>query len=240
MSVVSVDLAYQRYSDVGVVVLEGTGSGVTVQPVRLAALPLPPSVSVAPLGDFLAALAEDLGAFLIMIDGPQGWKSPDNGIEHSRVCERRLGTPGKTGLPGTTKPGNYLGFISFSIDLFDALAERGWPRLETATPGPGMFAVESFPTSAWRSLGLSPLPGKARTTLEVVTSKTAELARMFALDVREVLSHDELQATVAGLAGLGLLGNPGLGAEAVGVPPFLLEGHWREGFILNPTRPAGT
>ena len=54
-----------------------------------------------------------------------GWKAGDNGLEHARVCERALASQGKTGLRGVTKPGNYVGFITFSIKLFDALESRG-------------------------------------------------------------------------------------------------------------------
>jgi hypothetical protein len=44
-----------------------------------------------------ANLADDLGAAALLIDGPEAWKDPDNGLQHSRVCERELNTPAKTG-----------------------------------------------------------------------------------------------------------------------------------------------
>ena len=87
---------------------------------------------------------------------------------------------GKTGLPGHSKPSSYLGFISFAIDLFDALAELGWPRLpdKSALSSTSRFAIESFPTSAWRTLGLKPLPGKVNTPDGVIEEKLAELASL--------------------------------------------------------------
>jgi hypothetical protein len=105
------------------------------------------------LAEFLVNLCEELGASVLTLDGPQGWKDPDNGLEHSRICERALHTPAKTGIPGIVKPGNYLPFVAFSIAVFDALGERGWPRYDGNLGENGRVAVESFPMSAWRSLG---------------------------------------------------------------------------------------
>jgi hypothetical protein len=41
---------------------------------------------------------------------------------------------------------------------------------------------------------------------------------------------------VAGLAGVALDDGNGPGVSIAGVPPMRLEGTWREGFIVNPTR----
>lgn len=107
------------------------------------------------------------------------------GLLHSRICERQLATQGKTGLQGVTKPANYAPFIAFAIELFDRLAGLGWPRLPDASAlaSSSRFAIESFPTSAWRSLGLKPLPGKANTPAGMVQEKLAELGCLVPIDV---------------------------------------------------------
>jgi hypothetical protein len=87
-----------------------------------------------------------------------------NGVAHSRICERVLNTPGKTGLPGNVKPANYFPFIEFSVQVFDAFQARGWQRFDPASWGPGQpTVIESFPLAAWRSLGLPCLPAKKKT-----------------------------------------------------------------------------
>ena len=164
VTVISIDLAYKRYSDIGVVALTQVDEGITVEVIRLANLGLSGQPAAPDLARCLATLAQDRGAQMMLIDGPQAWKSPSNGLEHSRRCERELNTPGKTGLPGNTKPANYCGFIAFSIELFDELARHGWPRLTAINPpGPACrITIESFPTSAWRKLGSLRCPEKQR------------------------------------------------------------------------------
>jgi hypothetical protein len=55
---------------------------------------------------------------------------------------------------------------AFSIELFDALGAQGFSRVDSSNDlvSGRKLAIESFPTSAWRSLGLKPLPGKSRTS----------------------------------------------------------------------------
>jgi len=240
MTVISIDLAYKRYSDVGVVALTQVDERVSVEVLRLANLGLSGQPATSDLARCLETLAQDRGAQVMLIDGPQAWKSPSNGLEHSRRCERALNTPGKTGLPGNTKPANYCGFIAFSIELFDELAGHGWLRLAAIDPpDPACrVTIESFPTSAWRKLGLTPLPGKAKATAGSVQRKLAELQGLFSLQVRPDLTHDELQAVVAGLAGLALERGDPQGYSGVGCPPVQEDGSWREGFIINPTLAA--
>ena len=240
MTTISVDLAYKRYSDIGVVALAQVDERADVEVIRLPGLGLSGRPSASDLARCLSTLAQDRGAQVMLIDGPQAWKSATNGLEHSRRCERKLNTPGKTGLPGITKPANYCGFIAFSIELFDRLAGYGWPRLvDVSLAAPNYrTAVESFPTSAWRSLGLAPLPGKARATPESVTRKLAELQGLFPLQVQPDLTHDELQALVAGLAGLAIERGDPQGYAVEGCPPVQEDGFWREGFIINPTLAA--
>ena len=240
MPTLSVDLAFEDYRDIGVVTLARLDGRIKASAVPLTTRALHGQPSAGGLADALVSLANEISATWIFIDGPQGWKAPDNGCEHSRVCEHALATQGKTGLPGVTKPGNYVGFISFAIELFDALDSRGWPRLRAPAVPPSrrQCAIESFPTSAWRSLGLLPLPGKAATAPEMVLARLQSLRAMFPLDVEDFLSHDDLQALVAGLAGVALDDGNAAGVSIAGAPPVRLESTWREGFIVNPTRKA--
>ena len=241
MTTISVDLAYKHYRDIGTVVLTRKSDRIVVEPIHLVSdsgLSGRPDATV--LAEFLVKRAAEINATIILIDGPQAWKSAHNGLEHSRLCERELAAPGKTGLPGTTKPANYLGFIQFSIDLFDELEARGWPRLQAAKPQfpADHVAVESFPTAAWRSLKLTPLSGKQKASAEDVAGKLRELREQFPLNITSDLNHDEVQALVAGLAGLALTsGNPS-GYEIAGAAPIYEDCYWREGFIINPTRAA--
>src|ERR1019366_4576440 len=105
---------------------------------------------------------------VIMLDGPQAWKSPNNGLAHARVSERQLNTAAKTGLPGMVKPISYRPFAEFCLDVYDALCRRGWRRMDTsdrsAAPQDRVL-VESYPHAAWKSLGLLPLPSKRRATV---------------------------------------------------------------------------
>lgn len=242
MTVLSIDLAHKRYADVGVCSLRVVERQIQAASIRLAAVGLTGRPMPSLLARAIAGLGEQLGARLLLIDGPQAWKAPENGLLHSRVCERQLATQGKTGLPGSTKPANYTPFIAFSIELFDQLATFGWARLsdESALRSSTRFALESFPTSAWRSIGLKPLPGKASTPAGAVQAKFAELSSVFPISIQGAadLTHDELQALVAGLAGVAIEGHSDCAIAVAGVPPFELSGHWREGFIINPARRA--
>src|ERR1043166_2582979 len=132
MPTLSVDLAFKDARDTGVVPLHKIDGRINASAVPLVTRGLRGRPTIAALADTLVELANDVGARWIFIDGPQGWKAPDNGFEHCRCCERLLATPGKTGLPGACKPGNYVGFITFAIELFDALDGKGWPRLLTS------------------------------------------------------------------------------------------------------------
>src|SRR6185312_2288012 len=119
MTVVSVDLAYRDYRDFGMAVLDDGPSGATYELVLFAngsaQRPTPEHVA-----DIAIDVCKSAGASLILLDGPQGWKDPSNGLTHSRLCERILNTPAKTGLPGNVKPANYLRFVEFAVQVFDA------------------------------------------------------------------------------------------------------------------------
>jgi hypothetical protein len=234
--VLSVDLAIQRYRDIGIVVMESSAKYVATSLVRPESLGLRERPRVPLLAQFLDDLAQELGVRAILIDGPQAWKSPNNGLEHSRICERLLFTQAKTGLIGNAKPGTAIGFVSFAIALFDELGLRGWSRLDgrTAQVADGQVALESFPTAAWRALGQRPLPAKSAARETGIADWVSLLRAGYRVEFAESPTHDELQAAVAGLGGLAWLAGNDSGYELVGHPPEKVNGHWCEGYILNP------
>ena len=170
MAVVSVDLAYRKHEDIGVCVLSASGRTIEVEFVPF------PGGGNAPDPQRVAGACIEIcmehDAQLLLVDGPQAWKHPDTGLAFARWCEQELRTPAKTGLPGSVKPGSYRPFVEFSIAVFDALTERGWPRLSEKQPPHGSrpLAIESFPTGAWRTLGLPALRAKAKATEAEVTA----------------------------------------------------------------------
>jgi len=179
---------------------------------------------------------------ILLVDGPQGWKAADSKLVHSRRCERTLNTPAKTGLPGSVKPSAYSEFVKFSIRLFDELAVHGWERLPNvgdALVPDRRYVIESFPLSAWRTLGISPLPAKTKSRTQDLETRFAALSSLLPLHVSGPLNHDTLQAMVAGLAGIAVERNDWSATAASGTPPSFQDGHWREGFILSATQQVG-
>jgi hypothetical protein len=121
----------------------------------------------------------------------------------------------------------------FSIAVFDILHTAGWPRLEGDWSG-DKRSIESFPTHAWRMLGIDPLPSKRRTAGKIERWIDA-LREKWHIRWPRMPGHDELQAVVAGLAGV-LMERYGIQSCIVeGTPPFVDDGMWREGFIVSPT-----
>ncbi|TFG53126.1 MAG: DUF429 domain-containing protein [Gemmatimonadales bacterium] len=236
MPIISIDLAYKHYDDFGVAVLDERDDmiDVTFVSLRDAGLADPPAPDACAM--FIAEFAAELGARVVLLDGPQGWKAPDNGLEHSRVCERELHTPAKTGLPGQVKPAPYRPFVEFSIAVFDYLDGLSWPRLQQlALAGASQgVVVESFPFAAWRALGIDPLPSKTKATAYDVSSRASLLADRFGLRLAAMPTHDQLQALVSGLGGLGVDLEDGTRAAAAGLAPALIDGTWREGYIVTP------
>lgn len=234
MPVISVDLASGHYRDVGVVVAGRDTSGILVTPIDLEDAGLTGRPDAPRLARFLVELAKEIGATAIGLDGPQGWKLATNGELHSRVCEARLRTQGKTGVPGITKPANYLGFITFCVQTFDALHALGWYRFGASGFNPHAVAIETFPTAAWRAVGLAPLPGKSKARAEEVVEWTARLISIPEVTITAPLTHDQLQAAISGLGVLALSEGREKAFEAIGMAPFIEAGSWLEGFIVNP------
>lgn len=238
MTVISLNLSHEQYSDIGVVALRASDSTVGVVPIRLPSVGLEGTPEVGELASFLVSLADELSAEFIVLDGPQAWKAPDDGLDHARRCEHELGTAIRTGLPGKVRPAEQLGFAKFCVGLFDELNTLLYPRLSTTGDWPTHVAVESCATSAWQSLGISASPTKEKTESEQLKDRLDALNGCFPLDVRGELSHAELQAMVSGIAGVALERRNLSGIAFAGVEPLQIEGTWREGYILSPTRDA--
>ncbi len=272
MAVLSVDLAYRRWSDLGIVVLSraertpwvekaASGSGLQIPPLFAGPDEAPPAegticcemipssnpgddlgpVDANILAGRLSHLCNVRGIQVMMLDGPQAWKSRSNGLEYSRVSERQLNTAAKTGLPGMVKPVTYRPFAEFCLDVYEALGRRGWRRLATLTqPGtpPERVVAESYPHAAWKSLGIKPLPSKRRAHVSDLAEAYGALRQLIPITTSRPPNHDQLQAIVGGLAGLALEERNTAGARIVGDPPRREDGHWREGFIVLPVAPA--
>jgi len=264
MAVLSVDLACRRWQDLGLAILERVAVSPDISRLpeflpgrRQWAQPAENRVvcelvswseagleeaAVEPeiLAGRLNHLANLRGIRMILLDGPQAWKSTSNGLEFSRVSERQLNTAAKTGLPGMVKPLSYRHFTEFCMDVYDGLARRGWRRLETREqPGAPSerVLVESYPQAAWKSLGIKPLTTKRKARLIDLAESFAALKSVIPIEVNRPPNHDQLQAIVGGLAGLALEERETAGARILGTAPRREEGQWREGFIVLPTPP---
>jgi hypothetical protein len=214
-------------------VLAGDPSRVEIELLHAEDLGLAGAPCPGRLVDALLDLASRRGVSRILLDGPQGWRASDSELACMRRCERATRTPGKTGLPGAVKPATWTRMAHFSVAVFDALDAAGWPRFscEHATQ---RTAIESFPTHAWRMLDLPPLPAKARRC--DLAPWIDRLDALCGARWSRAPSHDELQAAVAGLAGLALERGGPPSCDVAGVSPFVEEGVWREGFIVSARR----
>jgi hypothetical protein len=267
VAVLSVDLAYRRWSDLGIVVLNrpspqvgpvydpidceivpATAAGFAAGPVTGLDTNLPPGpVDANILAGRLNHLSNVRNIRVIVLDGPQAWKSLHNGAEHARISERELNTAAKTGLPGMVKPITYRLFAEFCLDVYDALCRRGWRRLDTrdqpASPevqNQERILVESYPHAAWKSLGLKPLPSKRRAKVSDLAEAYRALNALIPITTNRPPNHDQLQAIVGGLPGLAIAERNAAAACIVGNPPRREEGHWREGFIVLPVPPKSS
>jgi hypothetical protein len=238
--ILSVDLACKAYHDFGFCLLqESAGKVVNIQypsgqDIGLKGAPEPSVFAHAVLRYCL-----DNGVSILMLDGPQGWKAPENGLPHQRICEKVWNTMAKTGTRGQVKPANFQPFISFSIDVFSALYQSGVVSLvtrpEIEVPASGVLLIETYPHSAWRSLNIQPLSSKKKCTPKQMAQNLKELERRFQLPECGTPTHDQLSALAAGLAGVAIAAGKASGYVASGAPPRLTpEGYLVEGYIVNP------
>jgi hypothetical protein len=245
-AVVSVDLAYKSYADVGIVVFADDWIGYRARIVRAADLGLTGAPDAERLAAALIGLCAERGARMLLLDGPQAWADPATGLDGIRASEKALACPGKTGLPGQAKPAAYLPFIDFSIATCAALVRHGASLLESPDPvgaDANLLALESFPTAAWKGLGLKPLPGKGKlkgAALDAELGERLAMLRSFELDIPGAPTHDELQAIAAGLAGVSILRRVRDQIRTYGQPPRLVDGTFREGYIVVPSRSGST
>jgi hypothetical protein len=231
--IISVDLAYKHYRDVGVALLEATPRGIAV---TLLDIPLSGAPTPDALCEWLVLSAAEYAVSGLCIDGPLGWKAPHTESLHSRMSEKSVRAPGKTGFPPDgVKPRGYLAFTQFSIALFERLTMReGFTLPGDESPTDGLFVTETFPTAAWRALGLTALPGKAATKPHDMEAARERLALATGIELPSHITHDQLQAVVGGIAGVRWAGGEHAAVQLAGLPPFRLDGCWREGYIMVP------
>lgn len=239
MNILSIDLARSRYRDFGFA-LQHAGSR-TPHILKPTDLDLEGKPRIDLLAHSLNSFAEHEQVSVIVLDGPQGWKSNRTRVAHMRVCEKVVNTPGKTGLPGQVKPGNFLSFTMFSIMLMHLLrTEYEWNLLQTNWHRkPQRLLVESFPTASWKTLGLKPLPGKSRCKAAELKQWRADLVRATGYKLPQKLSHDELQACVMLPVGRAIAAGAKESVLLTGVKPKLSRiGDVLEGFIALPHVPV--
>ncbi len=234
MKILSIDLASSHYRDFGMALLAlGSDTPAFITTDRLA-LEDPPQASAYASALHRFCLEEDVQ--VLLLDGPQAWRHPSSPIEHMRLCERVLNTPGKTGLPGTAKPRTYLPFIRFSIEVFDQLREHGWSLLDMSHLGhPAQrLAIECFPSYSWRTLGLRKLPAKGRVGAAEIEIFRESLADRTGYKLPRGLTHDQLQAAAVLPVGEALLRGDLQAIIMAGIDPIIEGGTAYEGWIPLP------
>lgn len=253
-SVMGIDLASRSWSDTGTALLEFDGPTGPWTSAKTGVIDWPSgAVTAAAMADELDRAARTLEVSAVSIDGPQGWRDP--AAKHSfcgRACEREARTPGKVGAFGVAFPGNYLGWVQYSIEVFELLLAR--PHVHHGNDaGAGLaipfrgdyWLLECFPTSTWISSGLAPLPGHRVASPPIVEQFSRRLVNRFALPQSAVTDHhDHLQAVVAALPAAALLGGPCepvARGEAARRARHAAGAHWVEGLIWDarPLAPSG-
>lgn len=239
MSVLSIDLASKDYTEFGFCLLRDGSHHLEIlgpKDLGLASTPSPRA-----LAGTLAGFCGEHAVSVLLIDGPQGWRWPQSPISHMRLCERVLNTPARTGAPGMVKPSTYLTFVQFSIDLFHHLrSEHGWSLLVEDWPVlPGrLWLVETFPSAAWRLLGLPRLPGKHKAKGMDLSPWREGLSRVTGLEFRGKVGHDQLQAAVASQAGWAIARGERKRVVLAGMDPLVTaEDVVYEGWIALPCVP---
>jgi hypothetical protein len=235
-NVLSVDLASVRYRDFGFAYLEKdshTAQIIKAEKLGLRGKPLP-----ADLAGALDQYCSRNQVSVLLLDGPQGWKSPKVTIKHMRLCERVINTPGKTGEIGHIKPANYLRYVVFSISLFHFLRTAyGWSLLteDWASRKSEKWIVECFPSKAWETLGLKRLPSKSKATKRQIKRWRDEFSLVTGLKTPQKLTHDELQAIAVLPLGRALAEGNEEQVNLSGMDPIITkDGDVLEGWIANP------
>ncbi|MGA9531161.1 MAG: hypothetical protein WBR18_00420 [Anaerolineales bacterium] len=229
----AVDLASRRYGDMGFAFLQaGQAAPLFPTPAELG-LQDPPEAPA--LAQALNQFAQARGVTSILLDGSQGWRHPSSPIEYMRLCERVVNTPGKTGVPGTTRPGTYLSYVTFSIDVFAHLRSSGWSLLthDWADKRRQRWVVEVFPSVAWSLLGMDRLPSKSKVGKKLAPwRKRLSRATGYALPAK--LTHDQLQAAIVLPLGTSLSERRRDLVLLAGVDPIIEDDIVYEGLIASP------
>ena len=217
------------------------------------------AITAVALANLIDRYAVEHGVDAVALDGPQGWRQPGapprKGV--GRSCEYEALTQGKTGEFGRTYPQtpHFFRWITFCVEVFDRLLATGRGvlvndpavRALPALGGGRYYVLEVFPTSIWKSLGLSPLPGHRNAPQQVVRTHATALRVGLGLPASAVTDHhDNLQGLVAALAGAALLGGPcrplprGVAAFTVSADASAgLPEHRAEGLIWDVALPEG-
>jgi hypothetical protein len=249
-----VDFAIRRWRDVGVALVQwGDGRGATAKAVTLEESG---PVEIERLAQHIDALARQIGALAVAIDGPHAWREPDAAARPGvgRAAEYAVRAQAKTGTYDQCFPSTQRRWTHRCIALFDHLLASGRGRLleapsadaDTASESAGYAVLETYPTQVWRSLGVAPLPAKSRATADDLRIRRAVLLERLAVKCEGELTHDELQAVVAAVVGAGACGAP-WAARAHGKAAYTLPAsraaprHRVEGLIwdLAPLSPSG-
>jgi Protein of unknown function (DUF429) len=216
--VLGIDLASSKWSSVGSATIEFDVESrqfarVVAGAIAWPAIPLTP----AALAEAIDVFARREGIHAVALDGPQGFRdpaTPDGMPGVGRRCEYECRTQGKTGVYPRTFPGTQRAWIEFCVQVFAALLAKHGVAL--AEPGrthrsATYLVLECFPTSAWRSSALRPLPAKSkRPLLTPYVDALSSAYRLPTVSTREDLTHDDLQAVVAALTAVAAAGGPAL------------------------------
>ncbi len=242
-TVLGIDLASSKWSSVGSATVEFDDEANTFTRLVAGAITWPtvPLTSGA-LADAIDAFARREGVCAVALDGPQGWRdpaTPEGTAGVGRRCEYECRTQGKTGVYPRTFPGTQRKWIEFCVEVFaDLLAGPGVALADPAAdPGSsgGYVVLECFPTSAWRSSGLVPLPAKGKKP--DLAAHVRSLTAAYRLPPISLTSHDDLQAVVAALTAAGAVRGPAI-SKVKGVAGSLVPHGPRsqlrvEGFIWD-------
>lgn len=240
-TVLGIDVASASWSDVGAAALDFHDhriSAIVPAPIAWPGTPLTPEALAFAIDNF----ARKNSVSAVALDGPQGWRDPDTALNLpgvGRRCEYLCRAQGKTGVYGRTYPGTQRNWIEFSIELFKQLLSLPGVILadrEGVRAAEGYLVLECFPTSAWRSSGLRPLPGKSKKPALGVYRDS--LSDAYELPAFETDRHDDLQAVVAALSAVGAVGGPVL-AVPQGVPSRVVATGRVEGLIWDVTPLSG-
>jgi hypothetical protein len=228
-TVLGIDLASAKWSSVGSATIEFDDEASAFTRVVAGAIAWP-GVPLSPdaLAGAIDAFARSKGVCAVALDGPQGWRDPatpegTRGV--GRRCEYECRTQGKTGAYPRTFPGTQREWIEFCVEVFANLLARPGVALadpiSAATASTSYVVLECFPTSAWRSSGLVPLPAKGkRPDLDVWLRA---LTAAYRLPPTRVFNHDDLQGVVAALTAAAAAGGPAV-LDTKGVRATVLRG----------------